>query len=70
MEYSLLNYCFMALKFDDRQFYGKSFEIIFDNDVAFGDQLVAIVEVAQADLRSRGCVMSRVDDIPHDDIIG
>ena len=58
------------LKFDNRQFYRESFEIIFNNDVAFGYKLISIVQVAQPDPGCRGGIGSEVDHVLDDSIIG
>ena len=58
------------LKFYDGQFHGEGFEIIFYDNIAFGDQFVPVVQVAQADLRSRVGIVLGVDDILNDDVVG
>lgn len=59
-----------VLEPDDRQFYEKGFEIIFHLDIAFRDEFVAIVEVAQADLRCGWGIIAAIHHIPHDDVVG
>ena len=44
-----MNVALVVLKFYDRQFHGKGFEIIFDDNVTFSDQFISVVQVAQAD---------------------
>jgi len=58
------------LKFDDWQFYRESFEIIFNNDVAFGYKLIPIVQVAQSDAGCGSGIGPEVDHILHDGIVG
>lgn len=58
------------LKFDDRQFYRESFEIIFNNDVAFGYKLVPVVQVTQSDAGCGCGIGPEVDHILHDGIVG
>ena len=59
-----------VLKFYDRQFYRESFEIIIDYDVAFSDQFVPVVQIAQADAGGRCGIGPEVDDVPDDGIVG
>jgi|KBSSwiStaDraftv2_1062776.scaffolds.fasta_scaffold3835269_1 hypothetical protein len=58
------------LKFDDRQFYRESFEIIFNNDVSFGYKLIPVVQVAQSDPGCWSGVVPEVDHIFDDSVIG
>ena len=57
------------LKFDNRQFYRESFEIIFNNDVAFGYKLISIVKITQSDPVCRSGVGPEIDHVLHDSII-
>jgi hypothetical protein len=57
-------------KTDDRQLHHKGFKIIFHLDIAFGNQFISVVKIAQADLGGRLGVIAAVNDIADDDIIG
>jgi|SRR5579859_5341556 len=55
---------------DDRQFYNEGFEIVFDLDISFCDEFIAIVEVAEAYLGRGLLVAAAVHHVSDDDIIG
>lgn len=55
-------------EFDQGEFYGEGFEIVFDDDVPFGDQLIPVIQVFQSDARSWCCVGFGLHDIFDDDI--
>jgi hypothetical protein len=59
-----------VLKFYDRQFYCESLEIILDDDVAFSDQLIPVVQIAQADAGGRCGIGPEVDDVLYDGVVG
>lgn len=56
-------------KTDDRQLDHKGFEIIFHLDIAFGNQFISIVKIAQTDLGSRLGVIAAIHQIANDDIV-
>ena len=57
-------------KADDRQPYRKGFEIVFHLDISFCNEFIAVVEVAEADLRGLLRIAAPVDHISDDDIVG
>src|SRR6185437_14384701 len=58
------------LELKNRQFYNERFEIIFNQDIAFGQELVAVVEVAQSYFGGRLRVGTAVHGVADDDIVG
>ena len=57
-------------KFYDRQFHRESLEIVFDDDIPFSNELVTVVQIAQADTGGRGSIVAKVDDVLYDGIAG
>ena len=56
-------------KTDDRQLHYKGFKIIFHLDIAFRNEFISVVEIAQAYFRRGLGVVATVHDVPDDDVI-